>query len=71
MIKLTARQAATVRRMYEARDADGKRQYTVAETVGVHRTTVCGYLTCEKESDRVPLPGLCTALCFTFGLWPG
>src|SRR2546423_1672971 len=41
--KLNARQAATVRRMYEATGPDGKRQHTVAEiaeAVGVHRTTV-------------------------------
>lgn len=45
--KLTARQAATVSRMYEAKGADGKRQHTVAEiadAVGVHRTTVYEYL---------------------------
>jgi DNA invertase Pin-like site-specific DNA recombinase len=49
--KLNARQAATVRRMYEATGPDGKRQHTVAEiaqTVGVHRTTVYDYL--RKES---------------------
>lgn len=48
--KLTGRQAATVRRMYEARGGDGKRQYTVAEiaeAVGVHRTTVYDYLARE------------------------
>ena len=45
--KLNARQAATVRRMYEAVAPDGKRLHTVAEiaqTVGVHRTTVYDYL---------------------------
>ena len=45
--KLDARQAATVRRMYEATGPDGKRQHTVAEiaeAVGVHRTTVYDYL---------------------------
>jgi DNA invertase Pin-like site-specific DNA recombinase len=45
--KLNARQAATVRRMYEAAGPDGKRQHTVAEiaeAVGVHRTTVHEYL---------------------------
>ena len=45
--KLNARQAATVRRMYEATGPDGKRQHTVAEiaeAVGVHRTTVYDYL---------------------------
>jgi DNA invertase Pin-like site-specific DNA recombinase len=45
--KLNARQAATVRRMYEATGPDGRRQHTVAEiaeAVGVHRTTVYDYL---------------------------
>jgi DNA invertase Pin-like site-specific DNA recombinase len=45
--KLNARQAATVRRMYQAVGPDGKRQHTVAEiaeAVGVHRTTVYDYL---------------------------
>jgi len=49
--KLNARQAATVRRMYQATGLDGKRQHTVAEiaeAVGVHRTTVYDYL--NKES---------------------
>ena len=49
--KLNSRQAATVRRMYEATGPDGKRQHTVAEiaeAVGVHRTTVYDYL--KKES---------------------
>src|SRR6266852_4855699 len=48
--KLNARQAATVRRMYQATGPDGKRQHTVAEiaeAVGVHRTTVYDYL--KKE----------------------
>jgi DNA invertase Pin-like site-specific DNA recombinase len=48
--KLTARQAATVRRMYQAVGPDGKRQHTVAEiaeAVGVHRTTVYDYLNKE------------------------
>src|SRR4029453_13230079 len=48
--RLNARQAATVRRMYEAVGADGKRQPPVAETaeaVGVHRTTVYDYLNKE------------------------
>ena len=48
--KLTARQAATVRRMYQAVGPDGKRQHTVAEiaeAVGVHRTTIYDYL--KKE----------------------
>ena len=47
---LNARQSATVRRMDEAAGPDGKRQHTVAEiagAVGVHRTTVYGYL--KKE----------------------
>jgi DNA invertase Pin-like site-specific DNA recombinase len=45
--KLSGRQAATVRRMYDAKGPDGKRQHTVAEiaeAVGVHRTTVYDYL---------------------------
>jgi DNA invertase Pin-like site-specific DNA recombinase len=45
--KLSAGQAATVRRMYEAKGEDGKRQHTVAEiaeAVGVHRSTVYDYL---------------------------
>ncbi len=48
--KLNARQAATVRRMYQAVGPDGKRQHTVAEiaeAVGVHRTTVYDYLNKE------------------------
>ncbi len=48
--KLNARQAATVRRMYQATGPDGKRLHTVAEiaqAVGVHRTTVYDYL--KKE----------------------
>ena len=43
-------EAATVRRMYQATGPDGKRLHTVAEiaqTVGVHRTTVYDYL--KKE----------------------
>jgi DNA invertase Pin-like site-specific DNA recombinase len=46
-LKLNARQAATVCRMYQATRPDGKRQHTVAEiaeAVGVHRTTVYDYL---------------------------
>ena len=42
--------AATVRRMYQATGPDGKRLHTVAEiaqTVGVHRTTVYDYLNKE------------------------
>ena len=49
--KLNARQAATVRRMYQATGPDGKRLHTVAEiaqTVGVHRTTVYDYLSKER-----------------------
>ena len=41
--KLNARQAATVRRMYQAVGPDGKRLHTVAEiaqAVGVHRTSL-------------------------------
>ena len=30
--------------MYQATGPDGRRQHTVAETVGVHRTTVYDYL---------------------------
>ena len=42
--------AATVRRMYQATGPDGKRLHTVAEiaqTAGVHRTTVYDYLNKE------------------------
>jgi DNA invertase Pin-like site-specific DNA recombinase len=49
--KLNARQAATVRRMYQATGSDGRRQHTVAEiaeAVGVHRTTVYDYLSKER-----------------------
>ena len=49
--KLNARQAATVRRMYQATGPDGKRQHTVAEiaeAVDVHRTTVYDYLKKER-----------------------
>ena len=48
--KLSAAKAATVRRMYAATGPDGKRLHTVAEiaqTVGVHRTTVYDYLSKE------------------------
>ena len=48
--KLSAAKAATVRRMYQATGPDGKRLHTVAEiaqTVGVHRTTVYDYLNKE------------------------
>ena len=48
--KLSAARAATVRRMYQATGPDGKRLHTVAEiaqTVGVHRTTVYDYLSKE------------------------
>jgi hypothetical protein len=44
---LNARQAAAVRRMYQAVGPDGKRRHTVAkiaQAVGVHRTTVYDYL---------------------------
>ena len=49
--KLNDRQAATVRRMYQATGPDGRRQHTVAEiaeAVGVHRTTVYDYLKKER-----------------------
>ena len=49
--KLNPRQAATVRRMYQATGPDGKRLHTVAEiaqAVGVHRTTVYDYLSKER-----------------------
>ena len=48
--KLSAAKAATVRRMYQATGPDGKRLHTVAEiaqTAGIHRTTVYDYL--KKE----------------------
>ena len=48
--KLSAARAATVRRMYQATGPDGKRLHTVAEiaqTAGVHRTTVYDYLNKE------------------------
>src|SRR6266581_4141071 len=48
--KLSAAKAATVRRMYAATGPDGKRLHTVAEiaqTAGIHRTTVYDYLTKE------------------------
>jgi DNA invertase Pin-like site-specific DNA recombinase len=48
--KLSDAKAATVRRMYQATGPDGKRLHTVAEiaqTVGIHRTTVYDYL--KKE----------------------
>ena len=48
--KLSAAKTATVRRMYQATGPDGKRLHTVAEiaqTAGVHRTTVYDYL--KKE----------------------
>ena len=47
---LSAAKAATVRRMYQATGPDGKRLHTVAEiaqTAGVHRTTVYDYLNRE------------------------
>jgi DNA invertase Pin-like site-specific DNA recombinase len=45
--KLDARQRATVSKMYAATGGDGKRLHTVqeiADTVGVHRTTIYDYL---------------------------
>jgi DNA invertase Pin-like site-specific DNA recombinase len=48
--ELNARQAAAVRRVYEAASPDGSRQHTVAEiakAVGVHRATVYDYLNKE------------------------
>ncbi len=45
--KLSDAKAATVRRMYQATGPDGRKLHTVAEiaqTVGVHRTTVYDYL---------------------------
>jgi DNA invertase Pin-like site-specific DNA recombinase len=45
--KLNARQAATIRRIYDAAGPDGKRQHTVAEAVDVHRASVYDYLTRE------------------------
>ena len=53
--KLSEAQAATVRRMYAAKDAEGKRLHSVAEiaeVVGGHRTTLYsgGYLTADEES---------------------
>ena len=64
--KLNARQAATVRRMYQAAGPDDKRQHTVAEiaeAVGVHRTTVYDYLRNDLWHDhqRRPGPGADTA----------
>ena len=48
--ELNARQAAAVRRVYEAASPDGRRQHTVAEiakAVGVRRATVYDYLNKE------------------------
>ena len=48
--KLSAAKAATVRRMYQATGPDGKRLHTVteiAQTAGIHRTTVYDYLNKE------------------------
>jgi hypothetical protein len=45
--KLNAAKAAAVRRMYQATGPDGKRLHTVteiAQTAGIHRTTVYDYL---------------------------
>ena len=50
--KLSEGQQATVRRMYEAKGPDSKRQHTVAEiaeAVGVHRTTIYDYLSREAS----------------------
>jgi len=49
--KLNPRQAATVRRMYQATGPDGRRLHTVAEiaqAVGVHCTTVYDCLNKER-----------------------
>lgn len=51
--KLTDSQAATVKRMHAAQDASGRRLHTaaeIAETVGVHRTTVYDYLKRSKSA---------------------
>jgi DNA invertase Pin-like site-specific DNA recombinase len=51
--KLSSGQAATVRRMYEAKGEDGKRAYTVqeiAEAVGLSRPTVYTYLRGDHKS---------------------
>lgn len=51
--KLTSGQAATLKRMYEAKGDDGKRAHTVqeiAEAVGIHRTSVYAYLRGEHKS---------------------
>ena len=70
--KLNARQAATVRRMYQATGPDGKRQHTVAEiaeAVGVHRTTVYDYIRKERltwpaaSRTRPATPGRSSAAC--------
>jgi len=48
--KLSDAKAATVRRMYQATGPDGKRLHTVteiAQTAGIHRTTVYDYLNRE------------------------
>ena len=48
--KLSDAKAATVRRMYQATGPDGRRLHTVteiAQTVGIHRTTVYDYLNME------------------------
>jgi DNA invertase Pin-like site-specific DNA recombinase len=49
--KLSDAEAATVRRMYQAIGPDGKRLHTVteiAQTVGIHRTTIYDYLKRER-----------------------
>jgi DNA invertase Pin-like site-specific DNA recombinase len=63
--KLNARQAATVRRMYQAAGPDGKRQHIVAEiaeAVGLHATPSMN--TSRRKADtgrrparRLPAPG--------------
>ena len=48
--KLSTAKAATVRRMYQATGPDGRRLHTVteiAQTAGIHRTTVYDYLNRE------------------------
>ncbi len=49
--KLSDTKAATVRRMYQATGPDGRKLHTVteiAQTVGIHRTTVYDYLNRES-----------------------
>jgi DNA invertase Pin-like site-specific DNA recombinase len=57
--KLSNGQAATVRRMYDAKGADGRRQHTVreiAEAVGVSRPTVYEYLRKSQAAPSGKLP---------------